>query len=381
MKFTQFLILSAVACLTSIAVLLGVPQAQEKILPLDKILNPLPDYSPFEQGAGETPKYFPDEIDKRSRELLIDALINREDALSQHLQFFQSEDARLQKERGTSTGLTAQAQDLVNNTIRDREKYMAAQKEALKRAASPERKKYLEAVINNDDFNQSDALMRQSSTNFWGGMANRLLGSVDLVGVASGNYVGAVAETTISQVYALMDRDMAVEERRALARDLDHLKRFPDDPRNAVIRKQVESLDKKKKNALTRKQIDKAKEAFAKNDFERAAFHLDMVAFIDPQCRDADELRQQVVKSLGELDKTRNNSLLARAETPASDEQRTDVQRLARSLDPARQQSDPTGRHRHREKISRQTVGRRRPRFRSGRPGDEGMARSRKKSR
>ena len=332
MKFTQFLILSAVVCLTSVAVLLGVPHAQEKILPLDKILNPLPDYSPFEQGAGETPKYFPDEIDKRSRELLIDALINREDALSQHLQFFQSEDARLQKERGTSTGLTAQAQDLVNNTIRDREKYMAAQKEALKRAASPERKKYLEAVINNDDFNQSYALMRQSSTNFWGGMANRLLGSVDLVGVASGNYVGAVAETTISQVYALMDRDMAVEERRALARDLDHLKRFPDDPRNAAIRKQVESLDKKKKNVLTRKQIDKAKEAFAKNDLERAAFHLDMVAFIDPQCRDADELRQQVVKSLGELDKTRNNSLLARAETPASDEQRTDVQRLLEVL-------------------------------------------------
>mgnify|MGYP003694627143 CR=1 FL=1 len=60
MKFTQFLILSAVACLTSIAVLLGVPQAQEKSLPPRQ--NPsilFPDYSPFEQGAGETPKYFP----------------------------------------------------------------------------------------------------------------------------------------------------------------------------------------------------------------------------------------------------------------------------------------------------------------------------------
>ena len=332
MKFRQFLILSAVVCFASLAVMLGVPQAQEKVLPLDKILNPLPDYSPFEQSAGETPKYFPDEVDKRSRELLIDALINREEALSQHLQFFQTEDERLKKERGTSTGLTAQAQDLVNNTIQDREKYMAAQKEALKRAASPERKKYLEAVINNDDFNQSDALMRQSSTNFWGGIANRLLGSVDLVGVASGNYVGAVAETTVSQLYALMDRDMAVEERRALARDLDHLKRFPDDPRNAAIRKQVETLDKKKKNALTRKQIDRAKEAFAKNDLERASFHLDMVAFIDPQCRDADELRQQVEKSLAGLDKARNNSLLARADTPASDEQRTDLHRLLEVL-------------------------------------------------
>src|SRR5262245_40364727 len=104
MKFRRFLILWAVICFASVTMLLDLPQAQDKVLPLEKILNPLPDYSPFEQGAGETPKYFPDEIDKRSRELLIDALINREDALSQHLQFFQSEDARLQKERGTSTG-------------------------------------------------------------------------------------------------------------------------------------------------------------------------------------------------------------------------------------------------------------------------------------
>jgi len=55
MKFRQFLILSAVVCFASLAVMLGVPQAQEKVLPLDKILNPLPDYSPFEQSAGETP--------------------------------------------------------------------------------------------------------------------------------------------------------------------------------------------------------------------------------------------------------------------------------------------------------------------------------------
>ena len=42
----------------------------------------------------------------------------------------------------------------------------------MKNASTPERKKYLEAIINNDDLNQSDQLMRQSSTNFWGGMTN-----------------------------------------------------------------------------------------------------------------------------------------------------------------------------------------------------------------
>ena len=331
MKLNRLILLSAAVWLAFATIFFSALDAQEKTLPLDKILNPLPEYSPFEASGGDTPKYFPDEVDKRARELLIDALIN-EKSLSQHLEFFQAEDARMKKTRGTSTGLVAPAQDLVNNTIQDREKFLAAEKEALKSATSPERKKYLEAIINNDDLNQSDALMRQSSTNFWGGMANRLLGSVDLVGVASGNYVGAVAETTVSQLYALMDRDMAIEERRALARDLEHLKRFPDDPRNVAIRKQVETLDKKKKDALTRKQIDKAKEAFAKNDFDRALFHLEMVAFIDPECRDADALRRQVEKSVEDLDKARNQGLLARAEAPAIDEQRTDVQRLLEVL-------------------------------------------------
>ena len=299
---------------------------------LEKILNPLPDYNPFEESGAAKPQYFPDEVDKRAREMLIDALTHHEEALGQHLQFLRAEDARLQKQRGTSTGLSEQAQDLVNNTIRDRERYLAAQKQALKSAASPERKKYLEAIINNDDLNQSDQLMRQSSTNLVGGVANRLLGSVDLVGVASGNYIGAAAETAVSQVFALMDRDMPIEQRRALARDLEHLKRFPDDPHNAAITKQVKELDKKKKAALVRKQISQAKEASAKDDFERALFHLDMVSFIDPKSHEGDELRQKATKALAEIDQARNKSLTARTEAPASDAQRADVKRLLDAL-------------------------------------------------
>jgi len=185
----SFAFLSLLVC-----VAFCIPYSAAQDLSVEKILNPLPDYNPFDQSTAPTPQFFPDEVDKHARDLLIDALINDEQALNRDLQFFKAQDARLQKERGTSTGLTAQAQDLVNNTIGDRERYLAAQKDALKKAATPERKKYLEAIINNDDLNQSDQLMRQSSTNFWAGMGNRLLSSVDLIGVASGNYIGAVAE-------------------------------------------------------------------------------------------------------------------------------------------------------------------------------------------
>ncbi|HEX5606030.1 MAG TPA: hypothetical protein VFY96_05915, partial [Candidatus Binatia bacterium] len=328
MKAKNFLaLLSLLVCMA-----FCIPYSAAQDLSLEKILNPLPDYNPFDQSTAPTPQFFPDEVDKHARDLLIDALIDDEQALHRHLQFFKTQDARLQKERGTSTGLTAQAQDLVNNTIRDRARYLAAQNDALKNAATPTRKKYLEAIINNDDLNQSDQLMRQSSTNFWGGMGNRLLSSVDLIGVASGNYVGAVAETAVSQLYGLMDRDMSIEERRALARDLEHLNRFPDDPRNAPIKKQIEQLEKKKKTALLRKQIDRAKEAWGIGDFDRALFHLDLAAFIEPESKDSTELREKVTKAIKDTDAARQKSLVAQAESPASDEQHADVKRLLEAL-------------------------------------------------
>jgi len=47
--------------------------AQQRELPLEKILNPLPDFDPFEKPLAP-PQYFPDEVDKRTRDALIDHL-------------------------------------------------------------------------------------------------------------------------------------------------------------------------------------------------------------------------------------------------------------------------------------------------------------------
>ena len=142
-------------------------QAQDIERALEKILNPLPDIDPFEKPP-ETPRFFPDEVDKRARDLMVDALLNRQDAINQHLSFLNDADARLQKQHGATTGLTETAQDLANNLIQDRGRFLAAQKEALKSATSPERKKYLEAIINHDDLTQSDLLARQSTYQFLG---------------------------------------------------------------------------------------------------------------------------------------------------------------------------------------------------------------------
>ena len=317
-----------------IAIMTGAPalgHGQTRGLDLEKILNPMPEYDPFETPAA-APQFFPDAVDKRARELLIDTLTNRDQALSDHLSFLKNEDARLQKEQRTTTGLTDRAQDLVNNTIQDREKNLAAYREALRNASSPERKKYLESVINRDDHFQSEQLMRQSSTNFWGGMVNRLLSSIDLVGVASGNYIGAAAETALSQLYALMDSDMPMEERRALARDLDHLKRYPEDSKNAQVRKQVEALDKKKRDVLVAKQLAKAKEAANKGDEERALFHAQVALFFDPRSQNAEKVRQRTEQTLHQRQAARQQSLTARVEQNSIPQQQADAKNLLEAL-------------------------------------------------
>jgi hypothetical protein len=305
--------------------------AQQRELPLEKILNPLPEFDPFEKPLA-APQYFPDDVDKRTREALIDALFNDKAALEQHLTFFKSEDSRLQKQHGAATGLTEHVQDLVNNTVLEREPYLAAQRAALKNSPSEQRKKYLEAIINQDDLNQADQLMRRSSTNFWGGMVNRLLSSVDLVGIASGNYIGAAMETAVSQLYALADRDMPIEERRALARDLDYLKRFPNDPRSAEIRRRVESLDKKKMAALAQKQLTKADEALARGESDKALFYAELASFFDPQSRDVQKTLDRAKILSKERDESQKKALTAIQEPRAPAERDEDVKRLLQAL-------------------------------------------------
>src|SRR6267142_1166829 len=301
--------------------------AQDREQVLDKILNPMPDYDPFEKSTAAPPQFFPDAVDKRSRELLIDALTNHQESLKDHLQFFKQQDSQLRKEYSTATGLTERALDLVNNTIQDRQRYLAAQQEALKNTSAPERKKYLQSIIDNDDLNQADDLMRQSATNQWGGVLNRMLSSVDLAGVASGNYIGAAAETVISQVYALTDPDMAIEERRALSRHLDHLKRFPNDPRNAEILRQVEGIEGKKKSVLVKKQLARGDEALGKGEVERAMFYYEMASFIDPESKTAEKALQKATKLYREQQDARNKGLASGPQGSFSSDQEQDVEK------------------------------------------------------
>jgi hypothetical protein len=329
--------LSYALALSSVDVYPDPAQAQDQQAIIERILNPLPEFDPFEKPPAP-PQFFPDEVDKRARELLIDSLTNRKEAIQEHVKFLQTEDRRLQKQQGSSTGLAEHAQDLLNGTIDERELYLAAQRQALKNTSSPERKKYLQAIIDEDDLTRADQLSRQSSVNELGGVFNRLLSSVDLVGVASGNYIGAAAETAIGQAYSLLNSEMSVEERRALARHMDHLKRYPNDPRNSKIVKEIEALAKKKTAALIRKQLDHSKQAAQKGDIDKALFYAEVASYLDGRSKIAQVELQKLSKSYLQQMERQNHGLSAQAEKAASAEQQDDVEELLQALSLRNQQ-------------------------------------------
>ena len=91
---------------------------------------------------------------------------------------------------------------------------------------------------------------------------------------------------------------MSIEERKALARYLEHLKRYPNHPRNPEIQKHVKALEKKKKRVLVQKQIEKAEEAIDKGDLTRAEFYYEIVSLIDPLSPEVGEGLEQLRKLL-----------------------------------------------------------------------------------
>ncbi|MBI2989350.1 MAG: hypothetical protein HYY45_21535, partial [Deltaproteobacteria bacterium] len=274
----------------------------------ERILKPLPEYDPFDKPA-PAPQFFPDEVDKRVREALVDSLTNRHEALEDHVRFLTKKDAELKKERGTVTGLARHVVDLFHNTIPDRERYLEAQKKSLASSLSPEEKKLIESRLRNDDLTQAEELLSAHSANKWGGMLNRLLSSVDLVSILSGSYIGAAVDSAVSQLLALGPSEMSLEERKALTRYLEHLKRYPDDPKNGGVQKQVEALEKKKRASLVQKQVEKAEEAAQKRDWDNALFHYEMATFIDPSSRPAEEGLEKARKSSRQKEEEKKKGL------------------------------------------------------------------------
>lgn len=275
---------------------------------ISKILNPLPDYDPFSDRSLPTPEFFPDEIEKRIRQVLIDSLTEPEKSLQGHVRFFKERDSELIGERNTVTGLTDHVLDLHLNTLRSRTEYLAAQKEALGSATSENQKRLIQSRIRNDELTRANELLRKSRTNRAGALANRLLRSVDLMEIAAGSYLPAVVDSTVSQLLELRGSEMPVEERKALALYRQYLDRYPKDPQREKIEKVVEALEKKKREVQVHRHLQKGKEALEKGEFTRAEFQYQMASMIDPESKKSKKGFDELKKHLKAQEEERRNA-------------------------------------------------------------------------
>ena len=273
---------------------------------LDRILRPLPNYDPFDKPP-PAPEFFPDEVDKRVREALIDSLTNQTSKLEDHARFFAQKDAEMKRSRGSVTGLTDYAVDLYNNSITDRKSYLEAQQKALA-SASPQQKKVIESRLRNDELKRAEELSQAGTFNRLGGMVNKFLGAIDLVSIMSGSYIAAAVDTALTEVLT-GKRGMSEEDRRALVFYQAYLKRNPVDPKNEEIQKRIEALTKKQKQDLVARELERANEALRKKDRSEAAFHYELAALIDPQAKDAQAGLEKVQAQLGQEKQYREKTL------------------------------------------------------------------------
>ena len=277
-----------------------------------RILRPLPDYHPFD-ASSSPPLFFPDEVEKRVRELVIDSLTHREAPIEGHVLWLIHKDAELKKERGSVTGLTDTAMEFFHNAIRGHDLYLAALKSALASAPAPEQKRLIEQRLSGDELTQADELLRKSRANRWAGLLNRLLRAVDLLGILSGSYVGAAAETTMRQLLEAGSVEISVEERRALALYREHLRRYPGSRRREEIENRVAALEKKKKAVLVARAIEKAEEAMGKGELDGAELAYETARLIDPQSQSAKDGLDGLGKKLQEREGRRKKAPAAAA--------------------------------------------------------------------
>ncbi|MGH7845745.1 MAG: hypothetical protein ACREQW_11325 [Candidatus Binatia bacterium] len=294
------------------------PEAPAQENDLSRILHPLPEYDPFDKPP-PAPEFFPDAIDKRAREALIDSLTHQESKLEDHVRYFREKDAELKRSRGTVTGLTDYVSDLYSNTITDRRGYLEAQEKALSSASSAQQKKTIEARLRNDELKRAEELSQRSMFNRVGGVVNTFLSSVDLISIVSGSYIAAAVDATLNQALS-RSPSMSEEDRRALALYREYLKRNPADPKNAEIWKRVETLERKQKSLLLTRELEKAQEALRKGDVNEAAFRYELAALIDPQSKEAKSGLEQVQTERLKQQEARENALRI-APVPARDAQ------------------------------------------------------------
>ncbi len=253
-------------------------QARSSGVSMERVLDPLREFDPFDEAVAAE-RYFPDEIERRVRRAITDALLQRPDRLREHLSRVEAEDEKRTAQGDEPSGLTPLVREL-------------------HRAQASRTGQGEESAGNrpgaDDDLERAEALLADNNVVRWSGFLNRLLGAMDLVQLASGSYLTAAFETAFVEVQRTRAPHMPAAERKALALYKRFLDRFPDDRRSADVGQKAAALDAKKKDVWVRRQLDAAGEALDGGDIAEAEFHTRLAAIVDPEADDVEKRFREI---------------------------------------------------------------------------------------
>lgn len=259
--------------------------AQSAGVPLGRMMDPLPDFDPFAPPV-TAERYFPDELERRVRVAIVDALTRRTERLQGHVRYFEGKDKDRLAGGGHVSGLTHRVRELHHGNLSGRETYRDAQREALAEAPAGAPQRLIRARLRRDELEQAESLVAENRIGRWNSLLNRLLASVDLIRLASGSYVTAAVDTAFVEMQRARAPHMPEAERKALALYKRFLDRFPDDARSIEVAEKVTALETDRKGVWIHKHLTRAREALDEDNIEEAEFHASLAAVVDPEAAD-----------------------------------------------------------------------------------------------
>ncbi len=292
--------------------LLLVPVAAAAGTPHPRMLDPLHGFDPFVPPA-TAERYFPDEMERRVRTAIVDALTRRTDRLRGHVRYFEDQDRQRVADGGHASGLTHHVRDLHQSNLSDRETYREAQQKALAAAPPGAARELIRARLRQDELEQAESLVAEHRIGRWNALLNRLLASVDLIGLASGSHVTAAVETAFTEVQRTRAPRMPEAERKALALYKRFVDRFPDDPQSPEVAAKVAALEADRKQLWIHGHVKRAGQALDRERLEEAAFHAELADAVDPDAGSVRERLAEIASARAARRETRRRQLAAAA--------------------------------------------------------------------
>ena len=323
---------ASLLCLLLVLPVLAATQAAGASL--DRMLDPLRDFDPFEPPV-TAERLYPDELEQRARLAMLDALNRRADRLREHVRYFEGKDRERLAGGGKASGLTHHVRELHHGNLTDRAAYREAQQKALAQAPSGTPRRLIRARLGRDELARAESLVAEHRIGRWNALLNRLLASVDLVSLASGSYVTAAVDTAFAEIQRTRAPRMPTAERKALSLYKRFLDRFPDDPLSAGIAEKVTALEADRKQIWIHRHLTSSREALDDGRIGDAAFHAELAAMADAESGDViEQLRDVDAARTAREERRRRQLSVAETDTPpdAGPGQSRDVRKLLYAL-------------------------------------------------